>query len=303
MKNLNIFDIQRFSLDDGPGIRTTVFFKGCPLSCMWCHNPEGIETGVELIYYDKKCSGCKTCQSVCENDAHIFENGIHIIDRGKCTLCMNCVESCPNDALVKVGEKIDLEALLEEIFRDKIYYDQSGGGITFSGGEPTLYDKDIGMIIKECRKNKINTAIETCGYYEQDKITGILMDIDLIIFDIKIHDNKKHRKYTGKDNQKILKNLTDISKIHKNIWIRIPLLNGVNTDREEIKNIAETINKLDNIKKIELMDYHKMGISKYQALGRKQKAQRDFKINNSLKTDIVHYYKKYLNKNNILKVA
>lgn len=261
-----VFDIQRYSIDDGPGIRTTIFFKGCPLSCKWCHNPEGIKTNIEIGLYHDKCITCKKCMEVCEMGAHFFEEK-HIFNRDKCNFCMRCVAICPSNALIAFGGEVTVDELIKEILKDKSFYDFSGGGVTLSGGEPTLQMNFIKEILSRCKDNNIHTAIETCGFFNYKEFGETIEMIDLVIFDVKVFDSAKHREYTGVDNRIILSNLKKLSKDHLNIWMRVPLIPGVNTDIQEIREISEFTRSLDNVKRVEILPFHRFGIYKYKALG------------------------------------
>ena len=236
---MNIFNIQKYCLDDGPGIRTTVFIKGCPLSCEWCQNPEGQNKEMEIAFYKEKCIYCKECLKVCKYSAHVFKNDhTHIYIRENCIYCMECVNGCPSNALEKVGSDKKNEDILKEILEDKVFYKFSGGGVTFSGGETTFNIDELKEIMIMCRKKKVNTAIETCGYFNFADFKSILDYLDLIIYDLKFYDYYDHLKFTGVSNKRIFYNLKEISKVFKDIWIRITVLSNIKTGIDEIKHIS-----------------------------------------------------------------
>jgi pyruvate formate lyase activating enzyme len=288
---MNIFNIQKYCLDDGPGIRTTVFIKGCPLRCQWCQNPEGQNEEIEIAFYKEKCIDCKECLKVCKNSAHVF-NKNHIYTQEVCNYCMECVAGCPANALEKIGFSIKEKDLLEEILGDKIFYEFSGGGVTFSGGEPTYYIKELKKILVMCKKNAVSTAIETCGYFDFADFKNILEFLDLVMYDLKFFNSEKHIKYTGFSNERILSNLEKISEIFETIWIRIPAIPDINTGMDEIKNISKFIKSLKNIRRVEVLPFNKIGISKYKSLG-KDYNFKDIADNNSY-LNTLKLYKEFL---------
>lgn len=261
-----IFNIQKFCINDGPGIRTTVFLKGCPLKCAWCHNPESQSVKPELMFYKDKCVNCGRCAGVCTNGCHLFENGTHIFDRKNCKKCFECTKTgC--EALEKVGREISTDEVIKEVLKDKIFYDNSGGGVTLSGGEP-LYQYDFSLeILKKAKENGLHTAIETCGFTSADKIKEISKYVDLFLFDYKETSSELHRKFTGIDNADIFKNLELLNKMGKSIILRCPIIPGFNAREEHFKGICNTANKFKNILHIELEPYHSLGESKYISLG------------------------------------
>jgi len=267
-----IFEIQRFSTEDGPGIRTTVFMKHCPLKCVWCHNPESILKKQQIEWLKHKCIGCRTCIDTCQLNALILDQEEMKIDRNLCNSCGECVNECPSTALHMFGKWWELEDLFEEINKDKIYYDTSKGGITISGGEPTLQPKFLLNLLKKCKDNKINTALDTCGYFSRETFKSILPYIDLFLFDIKEINAEKHIEYTGVSNERILKNVQWISnyqkKNDKKIWIRTPIIPNYTANEENIREIGEFIvNKLNNVpEQWDLLAFNNLCASKYQRL-------------------------------------
>ncbi len=261
-----IFNIQKFCVNDGPGIRTTVFLKGCPLKCIWCHNPESQSEKQEIMFYKDKCVNCGRCAAVCENGCHSFDNGVHKFERKNCVKCFACTQTgC--EALEKVGQKISTDEVIDEVLKDKIFYDNSDGGITLSGGEP-LFQFEFSMdILKKARENGLNTAIETCGFATEEKIKEISKYVDLFLFDYKETYSVLIRLFMGVDNTDILKNLALLNKMGKNIILRCPIIPGLNAREDHFKGICDTANKFEHILHIELEPYHSLGENKYISLG------------------------------------
>lgn len=267
-----IFQIQKMSTEDGPGIRTTVFFKQCPLKCIWCHNPESILKKPQLEWFKHKCIGCKICIETCQLGVlSLEEDGMHI-DREKCNSCGNCSEECPSTALHMFGELWLLEDLYHEIQKDKVYYTQSHGGITVSGGEPTLQSDFILDFLKKCKENGISTALDTCGYASKKIYEKLLPHVDLVLLDIKEINSDKHKEYTGVPNDLILENAIWISNYvkdnSKKLWVRTPIIPNYTATEENIKGIGEFIaNKLHNIpERWDLLSFNNLCTAKYERL-------------------------------------
>jgi len=232
-----ILEIKGNSLDDGPGIRSVIFFKGCPLSCIWCHNPESKKAAIEIAFDARKCIDCGSCRKVCNHNALSRENPFYI-HRTQCTLCFNCVEICPSGALDKVGRKMSIDDILEKILPDKPFFDSSGGGVTLSGGEPTLFMKFTAELLNALKQHHIHTLIETSGYFDLERFMDTLYPhLDTIYFDLKIMDSHDHKKYCGVPNEKILDNLMQLAAFcrhdGKKLLPRTPLIPRI-TDTEKI---------------------------------------------------------------------
>ncbi len=267
-----IFQIQKMSTEDGPGIRTTVFFKQCPLKCIWCHNPESILKKKQLEWFKHKCIGCKICIETCQQGAlSLDEDGMHI-DRDKCDSCGLCSEECPSTALHMFGELWDLDDLYYEIQKDKVYYTQSHGGITVSGGEPTLQPDFLLDFLKKCKENGISTALDSCGYASRNTYEKLLPFVDLILLDIKEINSERHERHTGVPNALIFENAIWISnylkKNGKKLWIRTPIIPNYTAKEENIKGIGEFIvNKLENFpERWDLLSFNRLCSEKYSRL-------------------------------------
>lgn len=268
MKPCNIFQIQRLSVNDGDGIRSTVFFKGCNLRCRWCANPESWSFTPQLMFLPHKCTGCGNCMVVCRQHANSRDK------KGKITfnvsLCLNCGACqtiCPTNARYIIGQPMTTAEIINEVKKDLLFYESSGGGVTFSGGEPFLQPQYLGQLIRACQKLGINTAVESCGNFDLQHCRELLPEIDQLFFDIKLMDSNKHRYFTGYDNEKILTNITSSAHLNNNIVIRVPTICGVNADAENFETMCRFLTTHTNIKKIELLPYHRLGYEKMQALG------------------------------------
>jgi pyruvate formate lyase activating enzyme len=267
-----IFEIQKMSTEDGPGIRTTVFFKQCPLKCVWCHNPESIKKEPQLNWFKHKCIGCKTCVETCKLGAlKLDKHGLHI-NWEKCNSCGECVEDCPSTALVMLGKWWKLEDLFYEVEKDKVYYTKSNGGITVSGGEPTIQADFVYNFLKTCKENGISTALDTCGYASQKTYEKLLPVVDLVLMDIKEMNSKKHEEYTGVPNERILENavwiVKEMKKSNKEMWIRTPIIPKYTATEENIRAIGKFIvEKLENkIDRWDLLSFNNLCSAKYERL-------------------------------------
>jgi len=263
-----VFNIQRFSIHDGPGIRTTVFFKGCPLACQWCSNPESISSSIEIMTYDVKCIKCGHCIEVCHEKAISIVDDMRSIDRSRCNLCLECVKICPSGAIEQAGKYFNVEDLVEEIEKDRIFFNNSGGGVTFSGGEPLSQWRFLVEVLKSCKERGLHTALDTTGYAAWDIFEQVLDYTDLVLYDLKHFDTDIHRKYTGVKNDIILKNIAQTVE-KKKTWIRVPVIPRFNDNEEYMRMLIELILKLNNrnIEKVSLLPYHSWGEQKYERLG------------------------------------
>jgi pyruvate formate lyase activating enzyme len=265
-----IINIQKYSIHDGPGIRTTVFFKGCPLNCWWCHNPESQNPTPEIMFFKEKCTGCGMCLKRCPQNALDLVEGYPVTSEINCTLCGKCSDFCPSSARELVGKDISVKDLTREIIKDEIFYEESNGGVTFSGGEPLMHADYLNDVLKICKDKNIHTTIDTCGYADFEKLEKIIDNVDLFLFDIKHMDNEKHLEYTGVSNLIILENLKNLSQKCSNIHIRMPIIAGINDDDANINAAVDFISNL-NIIQVDLLPYHKMGMDKYIRLNMKYK--------------------------------
>ena len=263
-----IFDIQRFSINDGPGIRTTVFFKGCPLRCIWCDNPESQEQLPQLLYFESLCTKCYRCVEECPTGAtKISPDGSIEIDRGLCQADGLCVEACPSEARVLSGRKMTVDEVVEIVRKDELFYRNSGGGITVSGGEPLMQPEFVYNLLRECKANNFHTTLDTCGYAQWDIMQQVLEYTDLVLYDIKHMDSAEHRRQTGVDNELILSNLEKIKMNETRVWLRCPVIPGFNDSESEIEKVAKFALSL-KVEKISLLPYFKYGEQKYEYLGR-----------------------------------
>ncbi|MFH1706362.1 MAG: glycyl-radical enzyme activating protein [Planctomycetota bacterium] len=268
-----IFNIQRFSIHDGPGIRTTVFFKGCSLRCFWCHNPESWHHAPQIQVFPEKCIACGTCLRVCPNRAHSLKDGRKVFSRDRCKNCGTCAVNCFAGSLVKIGQTVANEEVMDLVELDRVFYAHSGGGVTFSGGEPMLQKDFLMALLIDSKKRGLHTAVDTSGDVPWDCFTAILPHTDLFLYDIKVMDPKRHADATGRDNKRILDNLTKLSHMDRRILARIPVVPGVNATIDEMKNIAAFVKTLPHVESVELLNYHRLGEAKYASLGMVSKAK------------------------------
>ncbi|RKL63223.1 glycyl-radical enzyme activating protein [Thermoanaerobacteraceae bacterium SP2] len=267
-----IFDIQRYSIHDGPGIRTVVFLKGCPLRCLWCCNPESQLTNPQLSFIQSKCIGCLECIKICPNKAIRFdkEKGF-LIDYKLCDMCGRCSDVCYPGARVIIGKKMSVDEVIAEVIRDKSFYNRSNGGVTLSGGEVLLQWGFAKEILKKCKELNINTAIETCGYCKWEYFTEVLEYVDLVLYDLKHLDSAEHKRLTGVDNKLILENATKVVKKVKEMIIRVPLIPSLNDSKDNIMMLVDFVSTLEKVKEIDLLPYHQLGVSKYNQIGQTYK--------------------------------
>jgi len=268
MTSGTIFDIKRYAINDGPGIRTAVFFKGCPLRCSWCHNPEGQELQPQLMFRANRCRGFRDCLQACPHGAISWVDG-SITNWEACDGCGKCAEVCVAGGREIVGRVVQVQDLMTEIERDMVFYNQSGGGVTFTGGEPLLQREFLRAMLACCKTMGIHTTVDTSGYATWEGLESIYPLTDLFLYDLKLVDETRHRQYTSVSNKLILENLQKLSAIKANILVRIPLIPGINDDDENIHSSARFLKCLPYLAGVELMPYHEIGLAKYQALGKK----------------------------------
>ena len=261
-----VFDIRKYSIHDGPGIRTTVFFKGCPLNCWWCHNPEGQALKPEIMFRQPRCIQCDTCLAVCLAGAISRVDGVTSVDLGKCDLCGDCLANCYSQGLELAGRTLKVSEVLAEIEQDTIFYDQSGGGATFSGGEPLLQHEFLKALLEACQLKGIHTALDTSGYASWEALDDIRESVNLFLYDLKIMDDARHRHYTGVPNRLILKNLKRLSEMGQRLIVRIPIIPGINDDPQNLNQAGEFLSGLTSLERVDLLPYHKIGLGKYTSL-------------------------------------
>lgn len=268
MTSGTVFNIQKFSVNDGPGIRTTVFLKGCPLNCLWCHNPESKHTRPELMYTAHKCVSCGKCVRLCPHGCHtVGDGGIHNFDRTACVGCGACTAECYSEALSLAGETKSVNEVIAEVLKDKPFYDNSGGGMTLSGGEPMLQFEFTLALLKAAKDAGLHTAIETCGYAKAEEYRAILPFVDVFLFDYKETDREKHRVFTGVYPDRIRENLALLNDCGAHIVLRCPIIPTLNDREDHLIGIAETANAFPAIREINVEPYHPLGNGKSEMLG------------------------------------
>jgi pyruvate formate lyase activating enzyme len=266
MLNGIVFDIKRYSINDGPGIRTTIFLKGCPLHCWWCHNPESQDPKPQIIFRPKRCDLCQACLEACSHSALSWSPNGPLTDREACKLCGDCTRVCFPEARQLVGKPMSLVEVMAAIERDVPFFDESSGGVTLSGGEP-LFQKEFCLaLLKACKKLDIHTVLDTCGFASLLTIAQAAPLVDLFLYDLKLVDHAKHLCYTGLSNERILANLQALSTLEANLLVRIPVIPGVNDDSDEIQRIGEFLSALPVRPPVELLAYHNIASAKYSGL-------------------------------------
>ena len=274
MRNGLIFDIKRYAINDGPGIRLTVFFKGCPLACTWCHNPESISPKVQKMYSEQRCIGARACIDACPNNALTLTSQGIVTDTRVCQLCGKCAQACPTHAIEMSGNAVDINAIMEVIENESLFFDQSDGGVTFSGGEPLLHHEALKILLQRCAGLYIHRAVDTALYARPDIVKEIAEYTDLFLVDLKLMDSDKHRTYTGVPNELILKNIEILATMDADFVIRLPLIEGINADVENIEASALFLASLPwKRKHINLLPYHDIARGKHKKLGSDYESQ------------------------------
>jgi len=257
-----VFNVQKYSLHDGPGIRTTVFLKGCPLCCAWCHNPESQSARTEIVVVENRCAACGECRRACPFGRAATGKGPMPTDAAECLVCGQCAEACPTGARQMIGERRTVAEIMEAVLRDRIFYEDSGGGVTFSGGEPLTQPAFLKAMLEACRAEGLRTAVDTCGF----ACTDVLLDVaglsNLVLYDLKLMDDARHRQYTGVSNAPILANLRALARAHQNIWLRVPVIPGINDREEDWQAAAGFAAGLQGIRQVNILPYHKLGLFK-----------------------------------------
>ncbi len=273
-KKLKVTEIQRFCMHDGPGLRTTVFFKGCPLRCAWCHNPETQKGSGELLFYPTKCIGCGACVSACKANAHTLTE-VHGIDRDLCRACFACAEICPTGALAACGEEMTVAQIIDTVWRDIAFYGEKGG-VTLSGGEPFAQGEAVVALLRACKERGLPTAVESCGFADEKLLLAALPYVDLFLWDVKDTDAARHERYTGVSNEKILQNLHTVDAAGGKTRLRCILVNGVNTERGHYEKIAALARELQHCEGVELLPYHAYAGTKATHLGLPDNGRREW---------------------------
>lgn len=263
-----IFDIKKFAIHDGPGIRTTIFFKGCNLHCPWCHNPESINSYPEVVFFPERCIGCGRCLEACESGALRLVEGKVLYQKPLCQSCGRCAEACYASARVIYGKWMTLEEVMGEILKDKPFYENSGGGATFSGGEPLLYPEFVSALAELCHENGVTVAIDTAGAVRWSAFEAVIPHTDYFLVDLKMMNPKLHTKYCGASLELIVENLERLSANGARIFIRVPIVPGYTDSEENLREIAHFASRLRGVECVELLPYHRLGEDKYRRLGR-----------------------------------
>jgi pyruvate formate lyase activating enzyme len=263
-----VFNIQRYSVQDGPGIRATVFLKGCPLECWWCHNPESQSPRPELIVLEGRCIRCGECVKVCPARKDVEP------DEYACRGCGACVEACPTTARRMVGRAMTVGEVVKEVLKDRVFYEESGGGVTFSGGEPLVQARFLFGLLDACRAEGLRTAVDTCGYAPREDLLACAARTDLFLYDLKVMDEAQHREYTGVSNALILENLEALARARARIWLRVPLIPGLNDAPEQLDALAKYAASVPGVEQVNLLPHHETGIEKSRRLGKRRRLGR-----------------------------
>jgi len=265
---VTLFDIKRFALHDGPGIRTSVFFKGCSLTCAWCHNPESQSTEPQLMHNANLCVNCEACLPACSHGAIRHGSAVPVTDRSLCTACGACAAACPYEARQVSGYTSPVAEVMDVLTLDRPFYEESGGGVTLSGGEPLHQPDAVLALLETCKRQGMHTALDTCGYAPKTIIKQVAPLVDLFLYDLKLMDNQDHLDATGVPNQEILENLRVLDHLGARIWLRLPLIPGVNDAPDQLEAVADFASNLNHLEALHLLPYHRSGVGKAKQLGR-----------------------------------
>ena len=264
----SVFDIMRYAVNDGPGIRTTVFLKGCPLECWWCHNPEGMAGDSEVAYRTERCLLCGDCVEACPQGALQRTDGRVERASDLCVVCGTCADHCMTGARETVGRAMSVDELMGEILKDRVFYDESGGGVTFSGGEPLMQAQFLAAVLRKCRARGVHTTVETSGYTSPSNLELVMDHTDLFLYDVKMIDDELHQRHTGVSNRTILQNLAALAARRKPVIVRVPVIAGVNDNEESISAIGAFVAGLEGIREVHLLPFHDSAKAKYRSLNR-----------------------------------
>jgi len=267
-----VFNIQRYSIQDGPGIRTTVFLKGCPMDCWWCHNPESQDPETEIVVIEGRCIHCGECWKVCPQESAGAPGAPDGTRR--CIRCGACVAVCPTGARQMVGRPMTAADVLAEVLKDRVFYEESGGGVTFSGGEPLLQPGFLKAVLAACHSASLHTAVDTCGFAPKEDLLAIAPLADLFLYDLKFMDEASHVRYTGASGAGILDNLRALGRVHENIWIRIPIVPGINDSADHLEALARCASSLSGVRQVNVLPYHEAGAYKSPRVGKAYRLQK-----------------------------
>ncbi|MFA5561041.1 MAG: glycyl-radical enzyme activating protein [Eubacteriales bacterium] len=286
--------IQRFCMHDGPGIRTVVFFKGCRLNCVWCHNPETKGAGQEIYYTPSQCIGCGACAAVCRHGAHVLMPEGHVYDRSKCRLCEVCTHACPTGALEAVSRLMSIDEILSEVMRDKAFYGEQGG-LTISGGEPMMHPSATIALLQAAKEQGLTTAVETSGYFDPAWLPSLCRHTDTLLWDLKDTDPTRHQNNTGASNRRILDSLTLADNLHPHLVLRCILLRGINDDDAHIRAVAALYRQLKHCQRVEFFSYHPMGSDKSERLGTPAPGEPAWMVSKEALTEVKSAFWNYVN--------